>query len=354
MAWKKEGFGTLPNGAEAEMYTLTNAHGVSASFTNLGAIWLRMMVPDQHGVFADVVLGYDCIDDCLTSDPHFGEIVGRNANRIGNATYTLNGITYALVINDNEKNNLHSGPDFFRNRLWDAEIEETELGTSVTFSLFSPDGDQGYPGNATITVCYTLTEDDSVQIDYHMEADEDTVANMTNHAYFNLRGHDSGTILDQMVRIDADRFTIADEVSIPTGELVDVTGTPMDFRTLKPIGKEIDNDYEPLQFAHGYDHNWVLNHKRGELELSAEMIDAVSGRKLEVYTDLPGLQFYTGNFLKGDLGKGGVHYPQRAGCCFETQLYPDAVNKPQFPSTILKAGDAYTTTTIYHFTVTKI
>ena len=349
MACSKELFGTLENGAKLTKYILTNEHGLKASFTDLGAIWLEMYVPDKNGKFSDVVLGFDAPEKYLDQDVHFGEIVGRNANRIGNATCTIDGITYALVINDNGVNNLHSGPDFLRNRIWDAEVSETEEGTKITFSLFSPDGDQNYPGNADIRVSYTLTNDDALRIDYHMTCDEDTIANFTNHAYFNLAGQESGSAMNQKVWIDADQFTIADQYSIPTGELVPVKGTPMDFTQFKTIADEIDADYEPLKFAKGYDHNWVLNHKEGELSLAAKAKDEASGRIMEVYTDLPGIQFYTGNFLTSMEGKNGAVYNHRQGYCFETQYFPDAVNKPQFASPILKGGDIYQTTTIYQF-----
>lgn len=351
MAWKKEVFGILDNGAQADMYTLTNENGASAAFTNLGGIWLKMIVPDRDGKLEDVLLGYDTVEKCTTLGGHLGEIVGRNANRIGGASFTLNGVTYALVINSGSKNNLHSGPDYYRDRLWDAEVEETGLGTRITFSLFSPDGDQNYPGNANIAVSYTLTPDNSLRIDYQMVSDADTIANFTNHAYFNLAGHASGTAVNQKVWIDADTFTIADEESIPTGELTPVEGTPMDFRVLKPICQDIGADYEPLKFGNGYDHNWALNHADGELALSAKAVDEASGRVMEVYTDLPGIQFYTANFLGGEAGKDGAVYAARDGYCFETQYYPDAINKPQFQSPVLKAGEEYKTTTIYHFTV---
>lgn len=349
MAWKKDLFGTMENGAEVWKYTLTNENGVSAAFTDLGGIWLEMVVPDKNGTMKDVLLGYDSVEGLLTKSGHLGEIVGRNANRIGNATFTLNGITYALVINSGGKNNLHSGPDYYRDRLWDAEVEETGLGTKITFSLFSPDGDQNYPGNADIAVSYTLTPDNSLQIDYLMTSDEDTIANFTNHAYFNLAGHDAGTILDQKVWIDADQFTATDEGSIPTGELVNVKGTPMDFTVLKPIGQDIDADYEAVKIGNGFDHNWALNHEKGELALSAKVVDEASGRIMEVYTDLPGVQFYTANGLENQEGKGGVMYQPRCGYCFETQYFPDAINKPQFDSPVLKAGEEYRTTTIYKF-----
>lgn len=352
MAWKKEVFGVLPESIHADRYTLTNENGASASFTNLGGIWLTMLAPDRDGRQADVLLGYDTVEKCMTYPGHPGEPVGRNANRIGGASFSLNGTVYELEVNSGGRNNLHSGPDYYRNRLWDAEVDESSLGTRITFSLFSPDGDQGYPGNANITVSYTLMADNSVKIDYHMVADADTVANFTNHAYFNLAGHASGSVEDQTVWIDADTFTASDETSIPTGELVPVRGTPMDFTEAKPIGRDIGADYEALRIGNGYDHNWVLNHPEGELALSAWAYDAKSGRVMEVYTDLPGIQFYTANFLDGEHeGKDGVKYSARGGYCFETQYYPDSINKPQFPSPVLKAGEEYITTTIYHFAV---
>lgn len=354
MAWKKDVFAVLENGMEAERYTLTNENGVSASFTNLGALWLTMMVPDKDGNMADVVLGYDNADQYMSSGDHLGEVVGRNANRIGNATFILNEFTYALWLNDNGKNNLHSGPDYYRERFWDADVEEDDLGTRINFTLFSPDGDQGYPGNAEIAVSYTLTADNSVKIDYHMTADEDTVANMTHHAYFNLAGHNSGTAMNHKLWIDADQFTPVDEFLIPTGELATVKGTPMDFTIMKTIGEEIGADYEQLKLGNGYDHNWVLNHEAGVLSLAAKAVDEASGRVLEVYTDQPGIQFYTGNFLQPQPGKDGASYDFRGGFCLETQVYPDAVNKPQFPTSVLRVGEEYKTTTIYHFDVVKL
>lgn len=349
MAWSKTSFGLMEDGAEVFRYTLTNENGVSASFTDLGGIWLTMMVPDREGRMEDVVLGYDTVEKCVTLSGHLGEIVGRNANRIGGASFTLNGVVYTLEENSGN-NNLHSGPDYYRDRIWDTEVEETCLGTKITFSLFSPDGDQGYPGNADIAVSYTLTPDNSLKLDYHMVADADTIANFTNHSYFNLAGHQSGHVLEQKIWIDADTFTIADGTSIPTGELVPVKGTPMDFTEMKAIGRDIEADYEPLKFGCGYDHNWVLNHPAGELALSAKACDEKSGRVMEVYTDLPGVQFYTANFLDGKcVGKEDTAYVSRGGYCFETQYFPDAINKPHFPSPVVRAGKEYKTTTIYRF-----
>lgn len=349
MAYKKELWGNMPDGREVYRYTLVNENGVSASFTNLGAVWLTMQVPDKAGTMTDVVLGYDSVSKYLKNPPHFGAPIGRNANRIGGAKFTLNGKEYKLEAN-NGSNNLHSGPDLYHTRLWDSQAEEEDLGTSVSFSLFSADGDQGFPGNANISVTYTLTPDNSLQISYHMICDADTVANFTNHSYFNLDGQDGGYALKQRVWIDGDAYTRADKGSIPTGELTPVKGTPMDFTVIKPIEQDIQEDYEALIFGDGYDHNWVLNHQPGEVSLCAAAESDQSGIRMEVYTDLPGMQFYTANSLKDEpVGKGGTIYGPRCCYCFETQYYPNSVNMPEFPSPVLKEGKEYKTTTIYKF-----
>ena len=349
MGITKREFGKSADGTTVFLYTLTNESGITASFTDLGATWVSMVVPDRDGVMADVVQGYDTADAYIGNSAHFGAPIGRNANRIGNATFTLNGKTYSLAKNDGE-NNLHSGPDLYHDRVWDVQTEEDELGTQIQFSLSSPDGDQGYPGNAEIHVTYTLTPDNAVMIAYGMTADADTIANFTNHSYFNLRGHDAGDIASQKVQILADAFTPADAGSIPTGEIRPVEGTPMDFRQMKPIGQDIDAEYEQIVLGQGFDHNWVLN--RGEeLFLAARAYDEQSGRMMEVYTELPGMQFYTANFLNGEKGKNGAVYGRRSSYCFETQYFPDAVNKPQFASPVLKAGEEYHTMTVYQFLV---
>jgi len=352
MAYKKELWGNMPDGREVYLYTLVNRNGVSASFTNLGAVWVNMNVPDRDGNVVDVVLGFDSADEYLINPPHFGAPIGRNANRIAGAKFTINGKKYKLEPN-NGPNNLHSGPELYQSRLWDSEAEENDLGTSVSFSLFSPDGDQGFPGNANITITYTLTPDNSLDISYHMICDADTVANFTNHSYFNLDGHDGKDTLKQSVWIDADTYTRADEGSIPTGEFTPVKGTPMDFTVMKPIEQDIHKDYEALVFGGGYDHNWVLNHPQGEVSLCAASESDKTGIRMEVYTDLPGIQFYTANFLKNMTGKGGAVYEKRCCYCFETQYYPDSVNKPEFQSPVLKAGEEYKTTTIYKFSNIK-
>lgn len=339
----------MPSGETVYKYTLTNHHGVSADFITLGGTWVTMKVPDRKGKMADVILGYDDLEGYLSNNPHFGAVIGRNANRIGGAVITIDGKDYRLEAN-NGPNNLHSAPDLYHRRLWDCEAAETDEGSCLTFSLKSPDGDQGYPGNASIRVSYTLTEDDSIRIHYHMISDADTIANFTNHCYFNLAGHDSGSVMDQEVWLAASRFTPADQVSIPTGEILPVEGTPMDFTQMKPLGQDIDKPYEALILGHGYDHNWVLDHDPGILSLAARAKDPKSGRMMETYTDLPGMQLYTANFLNDPVpGKGGVHYGKRHAFCFETQHFPDACHKPDFPSPILKAGEVYDTTTVYRF-----
>lgn len=349
--YKKQSFDVMPDGRQIDEYTLINKNGVSASFITLGGIWTSMLVPDKAGNLADVVLGYSTAEAYRNNGAHLGEIVGRNANRIAGAAFTLNGRAYELTAN-NGPNNLHSGEDYYRNRLWSAEVTEEGEDTKLSFSLESPDGDQGYPGNARITVTYTLTADNALRIDYFLICDQDTIANMTNHSYFNLAGHGSGTAVSQQVWIDAGYYTPMDEVSIPTGELAPVKGTPMDFTVMKAIGTDIDADFLQLKYGSGYDHNWVLNHPAGELSLAAKACDAESGRCLEVYTDLPGIQFYTANYLGPEhAGKDKAAYGFRHGYCFETQYFPDAVNKPEFPSPVLKEGKEYHTTTIYKFTV---
>lgn len=352
--YKKVKFGEMKDGRAVYQYTLTNKNGIMASFLNLGGIWTSMIVPDREGRMEDVVLGYDSIEACLLNGGHLGEIVGRNANRIAGGRFTLNGAEYELAVN-NGPNNLHSGPDFYRDRIWETEVTdggEDGGGISITFSLLSPDGDQGYPGNAMISVVYTLTEENELKIRYHMVCDRDTVANMTNHSYFNLAGHKSGDAMNQLVLIEADYFTPTDDTAIPCGELSPVAGTPMDFRQKKPIGRDINEDFEQLKYGHGYDHNWVLNHETGKLSLSAKAWDPGSGRAMEVYTDLPGIQFYTANYLESEIpGKEGVVYGPRQGYCFETQYYPNAVNTPGFPSPVLREGKEYGTTTIYRFMV---
>ena len=337
-------FGTTSKGEAAKLYTMKNASGMEVAVTDYGAALVKVIVPDKNGNPCDVVCGYDDVKGYEDRGLFLGATVGRNANRIGGASFTINGVTYELEKNDNG-NNLHSGTDFFNQRLW--KVKETG-DCFITFQLDSPDGDQGYPGNVQIEVTYTLTEDNAVKISYHAVPDADTILNMTNHSYFNMAGHDSGDICEQEVWLDADAYTRADSESIPTGEIVPVEGTPMDFRTKKPLGRDIDADYEAIRFGGGYDHNWVLNN-HGKFAKVAEMSSDKTGITMEVYTDLPGIQIYSGNFIVEARGKGGAVYHKRQACCFETQYFPDAVNKENFEGPICKKEETYETTTMYKF-----
>jgi len=348
-------FGKLENGQTAKLYTMVNKNGTEASFTDLGAAWVTMIVPDRDGKMEDVVFGYDDAETYYNNPTSCGECVGRSANRIAKGHFVLEGKEYQLAKNNGE-NNLHSGPDKWAKKLFTGEVTDTKLGSSVTFRLLAPDGSQGYPGDLTFAVTYTLTDQDELVIEYRASSDKTTIINPTNHAYFNLRGHGAGDIGDQLVWINADTFTPADEASIPTGEIAPVEGTPMDFTIMKPIGQDINADYDQLKFGNGYDHNYVLNGWDGKLNLVAKAKDPVSGRKLKVYTDLPGMQFYTGNSLKESHapGKGGARYLFRTGYCFETQFYPDSVNHPEWPRPVFGPGEEYHHFTVYKFEATKV
>ncbi len=339
----KERFGKLSDGRETWIYVLKNSNGMEIRVSDYGAALVNVFVPDKNGEKRDVVLGYDNALGYEKGDKFFGAIVGRCANRIGGACFTLNGKTYHLEKNDHE-NNLHSGTDFYNKRIWQVKAEND---TSVTFLLHSPDMDQGYPGDVDIEVTYTLTEDNEVKIHYYAVPKADTILNLTNHSYFNINGEGSGSILEQEAWINADAYTRADAESIPTGEITPVEGTPMDFRERKLLGKEIDSCYEATKLGGGYDHNWVLN--GSGLRKVGELLSEKSGIKMEVYTDLPGMQVYTANFLEDDLGKNGNVYGRRSAVCFETQYFPDAVNKEQFDGPVALAGETYETETIYRF-----
>jgi len=339
-----EAFGNTAEGEAAKLYIFTNSRNTEMAVSDYGATLVRVMVQDQNGDPCDVVLGYDDAAGYENGGYFFGAVVGRNANRIGTASFAINGTQYQLTENDNG-NNLHSGPDFYSKRMW--QVEDT-TENSVTLSLFSPDGDQGYPGNVTVGVTYTLTEENEVQIEYRGIPDADTILNMTNHSYFNLNGHASGTILAQEIMIDAEAFTNADQESIPTGEIVSVAGTPMDFNAAKAVGRDIEADFEALKLGCGYDHNWVLGNE-GKYARVAQMTSESTGIKMDVCTDLPGIQLYTGNFITDERGKNDVHYRRRQGLCFETQYFPDAIHKSNFASPVCGAGETYYTKTSYRF-----
>ncbi len=351
MAFSKEVFGQTQDGKTAYLYTITNNNGMTAKFTDFGANLVALEVPDRDGNPCDVVLGFEKLEGYFSNAANLGATIGRHANRIGGASFVLNGKTYELDKNDG-RNNLHGGFDGYHKRLWETDTYEDELGQTIAFTLNSPDGDQGFPGNLEVQVRYIITDDNCVIIEYNGECDQDTVLNMTNHTYFNLSGHASGTILDHKVWIDADEFTYADEESIPNGEIRKVEGTPMDFRVAKVVGDEIDADYDQLKYGSGYDHNWVLKTKEDEISLVASLESEVSGIYMETYTDLPGMQFYAGNFVnEQNYGKNGVKYGARSGLCFETQYFPNAINVPSFKQPVTKAGEVYNTTTVYKFMV---
>ena len=335
----KEYFGQLPDGSEVSLYTISKG-ALTAKISDLGATLINLWVPDKDGKLADVVLGFDDPNAYIASTTYFGAIVGRNANRIGGAWFVLNGVTYALDKNDNAVNNLHGGFNPYKNRMWKVERHDK---ASIRLSLNSPDGDHGFPGNAIIHVTYALEADGTLKISYDAVSDKDTVFNMTNHAYFNLAGHDKPEkAMGQLLTLPARFFTVCDEKLIPTGEKRDVAGTPFDFRKPKPIGQDIDVPYEAL--GGGYDHNFEVF-----TAPAAILCDPESGRTMAVTTDCPGIQLYAGNFLQGEKGKGGVSYCYRGGICLETQYYPDSVNHPEWPQPFVKAGQKYHSETKYKF-----
>lgn len=338
-------FGTQP----VELYTLRNATGLQARITNYGGIVTSLFVPDRKGNLADVVLGYDTLDEYLKSSPYFGALIGRYGNRIAMGRFQLNGKTYQLALN-NGPNTLHGGKIGFDKVVWEVEkAEVTPQGSQLTLSYLSRDGEEGYPGSLHVRAVYTLTNDNALQVDFSATTDQPTPVNLTQHSYFNLRG--KGDILGHILQIHAERFTPVDSTLIPTGELRSVANTPFDFRTPTAIGARIDQAEEQLKFGLGYDHNWVIEPAAGKLRLQATVYEPDSGRVLEVFSAEPGLQFYSGNFLDGTLkGKGGQVYGHRSGFCLEPQHFPDSPNQPRFPSTVLKPGETYRNTIVYRFT----
>ncbi len=342
-------FGKCDQG-EAKKFTLTNSNGMSTVLTNYGAVIVSLFVPDKNGNLSDVVLGFDTLEKYTKNHIcYFGSTVGRNSNRVQNAEFVLDGVKYSLDKNERNKNNLHSGFHPYNERIWDYEINETE--NSVKFSLVSPDGDQGFPGEFKISVTYTLTDDNEIKINYLGNCNQDTVANMTNHSYFNLAGHNSGTATNQVLSINADKYLEVDDELIPTGNLVDVASTPLDFRTPKKISRDLDVSLEELKYTNGFDHSFAINKTTSGIEKVATLLDEESGRKMEVYTDCVGIQFYAGNFIENntDIGKENCSYKNRSGICLETGFFPNAINEKKFVSPVLKHGDTYDSTTIYKF-----
>jgi aldose 1-epimerase len=345
---EKKDFGKTPDGTPVDLYVLTNASGMKAKVMTYGAILTELDVPDKNGRVGDVVLGFDELKGYLAGHPYFGATVGRVANRVAKGKFTLDGKEYKLAVN-NGPNALHGGLKGFDKVVWKAEPVQVADGVAVKFTYLSPDGEEGYPGNLSVAVTYTLTNQNELKIDYTATTDKATPVNLSNHSYFNLTGTASGHILGHVLMLAADRYTPVDATLIPTGEIKPVKGTPLDFTSPTGIGARIDQlQGEPR----GYDHNFVLNSEGKSLALAARVYDPKTGRVMEMYTTEPGVQFYTGNFLDGKVkGKGGLAYQKHHGFCLEAQHFPDSVNHPNFPSVILRPGKTYTQTTVYKFSV---
>ena len=353
---ERTSFGVTPSGDSVDLYTLTNENGMTMEVTNYGGIITSLRAPGRNGM-EDVVLGFDSLGRYLSeaytaSNPYFGALIGRYGNRIDDAQFSLDGETYALDAN-NGPNHLHGGEPGFDERVWRADPFERADSVGVVLRYTSPDGEEGYPGQLDVEVTYTLTSDNALAIDYRATTTKATPVNLTQHSYFNLDGEGDGTILDHELMVDAETFTPVDSTLIPTGDFRSVDGTPFDFREATPIGARIDQENRQLGIGGGYDHNFVLARQdRDSLELAARVYDPDSGREMTVLTTEPGLQFYSGNFLDGSLvGKRGAAYPKHAGFALETQHFPDSPNQPDFPSTILRPGETYTSQTVYRFTV---
>ncbi|MEE0597144.1 MAG: aldose epimerase family protein [Agathobacter sp.] len=343
---KTEAFGSIQSGKKATLYILENKNHTVVKVTDFGATLVSVLFADKDGVMKDMVLGYDDAASYEKGTSCFGATIGRNGNRIKDARFTIDGKEWVIEANENN-NSLHSGKNGFNHLMW----EMKESGDNyVTFYHYSPQEEQGFPGNMHVTVTYTLDDEDTVHITYHAKADADTVMNFTNHSYFNLAGHDSGVMLDQKLQLFADAYTPdEDSHSIPTGEIAPVAGTPMDFTTMKPIGQDINADFEQLHFTGGYDHNYVLSDKPGTMRQMAKAECDASGIAMDAYTECCGVQLYAGNFIGTQTGKGGVTYGDRHGFCLESQFYPNAVNEKNFPSPVVPADTEYHSETKYHF-----
>lgn len=352
----KSDFGKMPDGQPIELYTLRNSKGAEACIMTYGGIVQKLVMPDKHGQFADVVQGFDTLegytrDGYVTNCPYFGALIGRYGNRIGGATFQLEGQTYTLAKNNNG-NSLHGGVKGFDKVVWTARPSLGAHGPQLVLAYVSKDGEEGFPGNLEVTAMYTLTEDNALKLEFTAKTDKPTVVNLTHHSYFNLAGQGNGDILSHVLTINADQTTPVDSGLITTGAFADVTGTPFDFRKPTPIGAHINDPDTVLQYGPGYDHNWVINKPLGKFGLMARVVEPKSGRVLEVLSDEPGLQFYAGNFLDGSLtGKEGKVYQRRYAFCMEPQHYPDSPNKPNFPSVELKPGQTYHNIIEYKFSV---
>lgn len=347
----KSEYGKMPDGTTVEQYVLKNANGVEVNVITYGGRITSLKVPNKNGEFENVVLGFDDLDGYLGDNPYFGALIGRFGNRIAKGKFSLNGEEYSLATN-NVPNHLHGGLKGFDRVVWTAEPIENGESPALKLTYLSGDGEEGYPGNLNVTVVYTLTSDNTLEVDYSATTDKTTVINLTQHAYFNLTGDFSTDILNHEVAINADAFLPVDGTLIPTGEIKKVVGTPFDFTSAKTVGKEINAENKQLELGKGYDHCWVLNGEKGNLRFAASAFDKESGRLMEVFSTEPGIQFYTGNFLDGTLltPSGGV-YAHRTGFCLETQHYPDSPNQKDFPSVVLNPGETYTSKTSFKFSV---
>jgi aldose 1-epimerase len=347
---QKQPFGKTPDGREVFLYTLTNASGMEVKITNYGGTIESIKVPDRDKNYADVVLGFDSLEGYTQpkNTSYFGALIGRYGNRIAKGTFQLNGQIYHIPTNDGP-NSLHGGIHGFNSKVWDATTKETPEGPSLTLHYLSKDGEEGFPGNLNVTVRYTLDKKNGLHLDYSATTDKDTVLNLTNHSYFNLSGAGNGTILKDLLTLNADNYTPVDSTLIPTGKVESVSGTPFDFRHATEVGSRINQDNEQLKLGHGYDHNFVLNRKGDLTVVAAKVEDPNSGRVLEVYTDQPGVQFYTSNFLDGAVTGIGGPYNLHGALCLETQHYPDSPNHPNFPSAVLHPGETFHSTTIFRF-----
>ena len=348
-------FGKTPDGTPVEIYTLRNSKGAEACIITYGGILQKLTMPDKSGDYADIVLGFDTLDGYVNTNyvqncAYFGALIGRFGNRIAGGKFTLDGQTYTLPQNDHG-NTLHGGPQGFDKRVW--KVVKADVGTNgpeLELNYLSKDGEMGFPGNLNVHATYTLTDDNALKLVFTATTDKPTVLNLTHHSYFNLSGQGNGDILGELVYINSDKITAVDSHLIPTGEYLDVTNTPFDFRTPTAIGKRINDPNTILQYGPGYDFNWVINNPPGQLGLQARVTDPNSGRVMEVWSDQPGLQFYTGNFLDGTLhGKDGKVYTRRSAFTMEPQDYPDAPNHPNFPSSVLRPGQTYHNTIEYKF-----
>lgn len=351
MSISRKKFGEMPDGTLVDIFTIENKNGMILKVINYGAAIVSLKVPDRSKKFDDVILGYDNLDSYINGKMFFGAVIGRHANRIKNASFTINGIKYNLAKNEGE-NHIHGGNKGFDKVVWNADDNCECKNNSLTLKYYSKDGEEGYPGNLNVRVTYTLTDENELRIDYYAVSDKDTVVNLTNHSYFNLSGHDAGKILNDIVTINADRITVNDSEWIPNGEIRNVKGTPMDFTKPEKISEMIDYDYDQIKIGNGYDQNYIINRDKDGIVKAAEAYDEKSGRVMEVFTTQKGVQFYTGNnIIDNTIGKNNAVYNKRYGLCFETQCFPNSLMHDNFPSALLKADTEYANTTIYKFSI---